>query len=157
MARRSAAAYALVLEAIAFVHEQNIGLARDERDQILFNQIAATRYLRMLLLALRKDIDRADAGAASLALADLGSRHRPRLKTDTFFRIRYLDDLIRSASREVEKVRTFCRMIGERDGPVLEALDEVAMHLGKAEALLNRSSSRTGRPPDGDEFFHVAS
>jgi len=127
MTRRTAASYGLIGEAIMLLHEQRLGL--DGR--ALFNAVAASRYLRVVLVALRPDLRDDD-----VALADLGARHRPRLQFGGRSRVGYIGDVLRCATRESAKVRRLLRCVGERKGPVGRVYDEVAVHLAEARTAL---------------------
>ncbi len=146
MARRTAAAYGLIGEALALVHEQCIGLNPDAQRLLVLNTIAASKYLKVLLVALRPSLRSLDDGAVLVALADLGARHRPAINADGRIRTAYMTALLRQALRETAKVRRFCVCVGERKGVVVEALDEVSGHVTQACALIEgRSIDALGR------------
>jgi hypothetical protein len=134
MTRRTAAAYGLVGEALALLHEQRLGFAGDRARLLLLDVVAASRRLGVLLVALKPALDGPDL---LVALADLGARHRPAVSADGRSRCGYIDDLLSAAGAECAKLRRFLVCAGERKGPVVALLDEVAAHLAEARDLLD--------------------
>jgi len=146
MTRRTAAAYGLIGEAIVLLHEQQLGYDGKSQRRLLVNTIAASRYLKLLLVALRPQLDAGRDGETLVALADLGARHRPRLQAERRSRVGYIDDLLTCASRESGKVRRLLACVGEGKSAPAQALDEVAFHLNEARIVLD-PNYRTGVNP----------
>jgi hypothetical protein len=140
MARRVAAAYGLIGEALALVHEQHIGLSSEAQQLLLLNTIAASKYLKLLLTALRPSLKSLDDEAVLVALADLGARYRPPVRAEQRSRVGYMSELLAQALRETAKVRRFLVCVGERRSVVVQALDEVTGHLTEARVLLDGRS-----------------
>jgi len=137
MTRRTAAAYGLLGEATLLLHEQRLGFDCKAQRALLFNTIAASRYLKLLLVALRPGLETGDEGPTLVALADFGARYRPRLGAEARSRVGYIDDLLGRASRESGKVRRLLACVGERRSAAAQALDEIAVHLAEARAVLD--------------------
>jgi hypothetical protein len=144
MTRRSSAAYALLSEAIAFVHEQEIGVPADEVPSVVAHLGAATAYLKLLLLALRPELETLEIGACAVALSELGARHRPHTMSLHGYRAAYFDGLLRSASHETSKLRKFLICMGERKGLVVRTLDRASAHVEEARCRLDGGRIRAG-------------
>ena len=137
MCRRTAAAYGLLGEAIVLLHEQQLGFDGRAQRVLLWNTVAASRYLKVLLVALRPELEAGHDGETLVALADLGARHRPRVGAESRSRVGYIDDLIGRASRETGKMRRLLTCVGERRSVVAQALDEINVHLTEARVVLD--------------------
>ena len=126
--------------------KQQLGYDGRSQRRLLVNTVAASRYLKLLLVALRPQLDAGGDGETLVALADLGARHRPRLGAERRSRVGYIDDLLGRASRESGKVRWLLACVGEGKSAPAQALDEVAFHLSEARIVLD-PNYRTGVKP----------
>ena len=141
MARRTAAAYGLINETLMLVHEHDTGLGADAHRALLLNTVAASKYLKVLLVALKPSLKRPTEAETLVAVAEAGARYRPAV--DGELGAAYMSDLLAGAVAEAAKVRRFCIYLGERESVVVEALDEVANHAAEARRLLSGGSLDT--------------
>ena len=140
MSRRTAAAYGLISEALALVHEQQIGLGPEAQELVLLNMVAASKYLNLLLVALKPGLRSLGEAEVLVSLAELGARHKPRVGAEQRSRTGYISYLLDQALRETAKVRRFLVCVGERKSVVVKALDEAARHAGEARLLIDGRS-----------------
>ena len=142
MARRTAASYGLVAEAVTLLHEQELGLEGNTQRLLLLNTVSASRHLKLLLVSLRPDLRSDDDGATLAALADFAARHRPRLEAGKRSRAGYIGDVLGRALRETAGVRRLLVCVGERRNAIAVALEQVAEHLDETRALLSAAGRR---------------
>jgi hypothetical protein len=147
MSRRTSASYGLVTEAIALLHEQQLGFEGNTQRLLLLNTIAASKYLKLLIVSLRPELRRAAEGEGLVALADFAIKHRPTVDAEHRSRIGYITDLLVRASRESAKVRRFLICVGERGSAIAQALDYVAEHLTETRTLLDAAGRHASTRP----------
>jgi hypothetical protein len=140
MARRTAASYGLVSEAIELLHEQRLGFEGNTQKLLLMNSIAASRYLKLLIVSLRPDLRRSDEGEGLVVLADFASTLRPPVSAEARSRVGYISDVLGRAAREAAKVRWFLTCVRENKSAIAQALDYVAEHLAETRMLLDAAS-----------------
>jgi len=140
MARRTAASYGLVSEAILLLHEQQLGFEGNTQRLLLMNTVAASKYLKLLITTLRPDLRRTDEGEGLMALADFANGLHPPMSAEARSRIGYIGDVLARAARESAKVRRFLTCVRESDSAIAQALDYVAEHLAETRMLLEAAS-----------------